>query len=315
MDPRPDHQLLAVACDLGAAVGPHAHEVLDRPVHEHVVPAAEVERGHLDRAVARANRPLLPIVVPGIVLDPVVEVGCDLGPIGPQPGIVLDRQILVGCIQVADRLVHAVDDRLLAQASRTGESDGDQRPGFLEGQRPRAPFIAPAIVVVRRGHRRRDRDQGRRLERGWQPLSGADIGEAVHADLAVGGGKLGRPFDGVVAVLGLVAEGIERALGGVLATNVLDHDHVAVRGVELGRGIDIRLGGGLVVGQAHQDYRIAARGLGAIHIGVEHGSVAHPSRDVQLLFHLAGTISRARGCGGPGGGGEARRGQRNAKPA
>ena len=314
MDPRPDHQLLALAREVAAALGAHADEILDRAVHEHVVPAAEVESRHLHLVVASANRPLLPVVVPGVVLDPVVEVGRDLGPIRRQPWIVLDRQEFVGGPEIADRLVHAVDGRLVAQAPRAGEGDGDQRPGFFEGERPRASFITPAVVVVGRGHRRHDRNQGRRLQRRRHPLRGPDIGEAVHADLAVGTGQLGRPLDGVVAVLGFVAEGIERALGGVLAAYVLDHDDVAVRGVELRWRIDVGLGRVLVVGQAHEDDGIAAGELGAIDVGVERDPVAHLGGDVQLFLRLAGTVGRARGRDGSEGG-ETRRGKSNAEPA
>ena len=79
----------------------------------------------------------------------------------------------------------------------------------------------------------RDRDQ-----MGWphnrsQPLRRSDIGEAVHADLAIGAGQGRRPLDTVVAILHLVLEGVERPLRSVLSSHVLDRDDVALGRIKI----------------------------------------------------------------------------------
>ena len=43
-------------------------------------------------------------------------------------------------------------------------------------------------------------------------------------------GQRGGPFDGVVAVVGLVLEGIPLALGGVAAADILHDDEIATSG-------------------------------------------------------------------------------------
>ena len=182
-------------------------------------------------------------------------------------------------------------------------------PGLLEREREGAALVAPAVVVVRGGHRRRDRGQVRRLLGGGEPLGGADVGEAVHADLAARARQGGGPLDRVVAVLHLVPERVELALRGVGAAHVLDDDDVALGGVVGGRAVDVGLRRGLVVGQAHQDDRVGAVLPRAVDVGQQHGAVAHGGRHVELALHRAGTVRLLVGRQGPGGLRRAERGE------
>src|SRR5262249_51911655 len=145
MNPGADNQFLPLARHFAAALRAHAGEVLDRTVHEHVKPAAEVEGWHLHLIVASTDRPLLPVVVPGVVLDPVEEVWRDVLALREQPRVILDRQVFVRVPELAGRLVHAVEETLVAQAARSGHRDSDEGPGLLEGERPRPALVAPAV--------------------------------------------------------------------------------------------------------------------------------------------------------------------------
>src|SRR3712207_5715681 len=112
------------------------------------VPAAEIKRRDRHVAPAQADAPSLPVLVPGRVLQPVVEIRGDARVFRGERGEALERQVVVGRLEVPGRRLHAVDDRLLAEALGGAERDGGQRPRLLEGQRPGAALVRPAVVVV-----------------------------------------------------------------------------------------------------------------------------------------------------------------------
>ena len=90
----------------------------------------------------------------------------------------------------------------------------------------------------------------RRAPHGGQPLRGADVRSAVHADFARAPGLRRHPFDRVIAVVLLVAKGVKRALGLMPPARVLDdHGKTVFRRLQ---GIERRARQGLVVGRALQ---------------------------------------------------------------
>ena len=114
-------------------------------------------------------------------------------------------------------------------------------------------------MVVRCGDNGADAGEVRRVADGCEHLRSSHVGPAEHADFAVGIRQGGGPFDGVVAVVGLVFEGIPLALGGVAAAHILHDDQVAARGscaAKVGCVV-------LVIGRAlQQDWDICRRPRG-----------------------------------------------------
>ena len=130
-----------------------------------------------------------------------------------------------------------------------------QGPALVEAELERAALVAPALVVIGGGDVRDDRLQAGRAGEGRLPLGQADVRAAEHADPAVGPGLLADPLAGVVAVVLLIGEGVEAALGLPPAADVLADEDVALAG-----GAESEAGGGrLVVGGAGEDDRIPAR--------------------------------------------------------
>ena len=141
-----------------------------------------------------------------------------------------------------------------------GVLDETGGPGAGEPLHEGPALVGPTVVVFGGRHIREDRDQVRRSADGSEHLRGADVGAAVHADLAVGAGELGRPFHRVVAVLAFIPKGVELAAGVEATTRIL-HDHeVAVRGELAGLG----LAGLPVVWGAGEQHRVVAGGLGPV---------------------------------------------------
>ncbi len=162
------------------------------------------------------------------------------------------------------------------------------RPVAHKGDGERTTVVGPAVVVLRRSEPGGDRLQRRRTHDGGEQLGGADVGEAQHPDVAVGTFESGRPFDGVVAVLHLVQERVEVAVGCPTPSRVLDHDHVAACHVPGGMGVSE---GGqvhpLVVGAAGQEDRhVAGRVEGPVDVGAQDRAVAHGCFGVS--FHRDG---------------------------
>src|SRR5205807_5642809 len=70
----------------------------------------------------------------------------------------------------------------------------------------------------------------RRARRGRLPLGSTDVGVAIHPHLPERPGLGGGPLDGVVAIVAVVPEGVELALGCITSTRVLDHHRIATLG-------------------------------------------------------------------------------------
>ncbi len=58
------------------------------------------------------------------------------------------------------------------------------------------------------------------MQGGGLPLVAASVGASKHGDLAVGPGLMGEPLDGIVAVLGVLGDGMEDAFGVAAAARV-----------------------------------------------------------------------------------------------
>jgi hypothetical protein len=72
--PRPNHQFLIAPGVLTARLHLQAGEVLDGPFQENVIPTGNVQRRQRDLVILAPYRPLFPVVVVGVVLEPVVIV-------------------------------------------------------------------------------------------------------------------------------------------------------------------------------------------------------------------------------------------------
>ena len=171
---------------------------------------------------------------------------------------------------------------VVTEAIPAGESapvGGGQRthgPGQVEAKLERAALPCPSLLVVGRGDSGRDSRQRGRAGLRRQPLRRAHVRRAVHSHLAVTPG-LGRyPLHRVVAVVHLVEEGVEVALGRIPAPDVLYDDRVAVAcgadGVHCPRPAR---GGGLVVRRPLQQRGNLAFGLRAEDVGVGGYAVSH----------------------------------------
>ena len=131
-----------------------------------------------------------------------------------------------------------------------------------------------------------------RVADGGEHLRGSDVGSAEHADFAVGVGKRGGPLDGVVAVVGLVLEGIPLALGGVAAADVLHDDEVSAGG-----GGAAEFGGVvLVIGRALEEDGIFAIAGGMVDVGVEGDAVAGLHGDAVFYGDVGAVCARAMGA-------------------
>src|SRR5579872_7208334 len=110
-----------------------------------------------------------------------------------------------------------------------------------------------------------------RIGDGGKHLRGADVAAAEHADFSVGVRKRGGPLDSVVAVVGLVDEGVELAFGAVAAASVFgDDDEAALGAANADAGFVAA-----VVGCADEEDWEFAVGLRAIDVGFEDDAVAH----------------------------------------
>ena len=99
----------------------------------------------------------------------------------------------------------------------------------------------------------------------------------------------GSPLDGVVAVVGLVLEGIPLAFGGVAAADVLHYDEIATRGGGEAEGSGIVL----VVGRALKKRGIFAVTGGVVDVGVEGDAVAGLHGDA-VFYGDVGVFARGR---------------------
>ena len=251
------------------------------------MPAADVQCRRGDVRVMVFDPPAFPVVIAAGVLDPVVKV---TGQRLLQVRQVNDGLVLEGAIQLVERRQQALPrsvGHVVAAADRAQVRHSELPHGPRQGKSPgqRAALVGPALVVVRRGDARRDAGQGRRVGDGAQPLRRAHVGPAEHPHLARAPRLLGAPGHRVVAVVGLVQERVELALGGIAAPRVLDHHRVAVRhGPQHVQAAAHALE--LVVGRALQQHGKRFVPFGTVHVGIQGDAVSHPDRHAEFAGDL-----------------------------
>ncbi len=290
MLPRADDDPLVLPRQGRGAVSADAVEVAQAPVDEGVVPALEGQHRHRDLVVAGLDAEGLPIGVVGGMFDSVEEVGRDHRALRLQIGqLGVGREAEPGRLRLGRLLQRRLGRRVLAVDGRAG-GDGVGHPAFDEGQPEFPVLIGPAVVVVGGGVGWDDGLQRGRRGGGGQPLGRAHVGRAIHADLAVGAGQAGGPFDAVVAVVPVIGVFVEDPVRGALAADVLDHHDVAVGGVPVRRleARRLNLRRGLAVLGAHQDDRDRVLGRGPIDVGAQDDPVAHLGLDIGLFGHRTG---------------------------
>ena len=145
------------------------------------------------------------------------------------------------------------------------------------------------------------RDEVRRARMGHGPLRPAVVGAAPRPDAPVGPRLGGRPFHGVVAVLGIVYVGAEEAqfqlaARGVSAAHVLHDDCVAA--LDEGGGLFDREIALFVVWRSAEK---GGEGTGAVwqeYVGAQDGAVAHGRfevvQDFQCCLSKSGFMRRRR---------------------
>jgi len=138
---------------------------------------------------------------------------------------------------------------------------------------------------------------------GSEHLRCADVGTGEHADFAVGMRQSGGPFDCVVAVVGLVLEGVPLALGLIAAADILRDDHEAVFDGFWAEGGEVVF----VIRGAHEQDVEGAFASGAIDVGEEGDAVAGLHGNVFLSDDAGGDYGGGglgcadQGCGANGG--------------
>ena len=209
------HDEAGLAGGLGSAVQAKAIELVEGLGSVEVVPAAHDEGGDGDVVPVGAGVDRGPVGVGGGHVEPVVpefEVAAGMG------GDVLEREDAAGFGPVFE-----VDG--LSGAAVDAEAPVDE-DAELEG----AAGADEAGEVVDADGLGGQAGEAGVVQRGAEPLDGAQVGAAGHADAAVAPGLLGDPGLGVEAVLGFGDEGGPGAVGVPAAADVLDDAGVAVVG-------------------------------------------------------------------------------------
>src|SRR5262249_23282430 len=149
---------------------------------------------------------------------------------------------------------------------------------------PQECAASPAQIdeLVVGGGGGRDRPQGGGRGGGGVPGGGPHVGDPVRADVAIRVGQLGRPLNAVIAIVELVAVGVEAgSLGHPAAAHVLnDHDVTALGGPQ---GIESEVGElpeALAVGCAQQQDGVTTIPGRAVHVCAQDRTVAHWGRDI-----------------------------------
>ena len=256
-----------------------------------VVPATEVERGHVGVLFVELIRRVA--ALPPVVRILAVRQQVDGPPlVGRQPsqdgGALFQRE---APDVVGKPLRVLADERGLERwvgvrlPARDRHAEGVDEETLLEG----AVLTHGTVVVVGRPHRDDHCREMRRVERRERGLVAAGVGVSHRAYLAIAPG-LGRdPLHGVEAVRGLFGEGVELALRIEPSSHILDHAHVsAAREVVALVGLARR---GLAVGRALQHHREGAfRPLSAkrriVHVGRQGHAVASAHNHVALGYRV-----------------------------
>jgi hypothetical protein len=273
-----DEALIGAGGGVGGVIA-EAHVVAQRALEEDVVPGGDGEGGHLNVLVVLFDGPLAPVVVVVGVGGPVEEVGREVGGGGGsffRRADVENGELGEWQDGRADEGVNCGgwwEGFVVAQGRVLYEAAG---PGLIEPLLECAALVGPVFVVVGGGDDGADAGEVGRFADGGEHLGCADVGAGEHADFSVGVRQGGGPFNGVVAVVGFVLEGVPLALGGVAAADVLSDDHEAVLdgfGAKGGEAV-------LVVGGADEEDVEGTITGGAVDVGEEGDAVAGFHGDV-----------------------------------
>ncbi len=163
-------------------------------------------------------------------------------------------------------------------------------------------MIEPSGEEVAGGHCGGDALEALGAFGGGEQLRCALIGEAVHADAAVGLRAAAKPCDGFGTVGTFVAERIERAFGAAAAADVLDDDVVAVACEPCGVSVDDGGGDVAPVGLAHEERGLRRVAGWIVVIGDQSGSVGELKADAALERDASAAVDTcfAMGRGGIG---------------
>ena len=241
--------------------------------------SGENEDGEMDAGdLGGSEGKLLPEAVDVGMLEPELEVGVGaagiaveliegsfgeveaLGGVGPESLVAEDRFVEGAAAGVGEPLEHVAGH----DVGLVGDVDGGADAGYGD-----------------------DGDEVGRVLGCGLPLIAAGVGASEHGDLAVGPRLMGEPFDGVVAVLSIVDDGMEDAFRVAAAARVDVGVDVAAAG-EVGAA---GMGGCGGIGREHEDDRQGAgRGDGLIERCVEVDAVAHGDFDVHLQLVVGGLV-------------------------
>ena len=279
--PRPDHEALVAARDVGASVRTQAGKISQRACQQRVVPPGEMERRNLKAIVAGLDVGRIPECIGIRVREHL--------PIPRRKAVEVqlvervERQLPQPLRPQQRRLARIETDRTIPIHLRSQDSPPDvnglaQIPPEPVAQVERAA-LEHHVVAAAVGRSRKQRHQRWRLARGGLQLGGREVAATEHADAAVNLGQPRGPLHRIVAIVRLIVWTSD-AVGGVSAARVLDHDHEAASrdGAESPCRVAIVLG----VGRALQQRRVAAGGCRPVHVGAQNHAVAHASGYVLL---------------------------------
>ena len=223
-----------------------------RALEKDVIQAADRQRRHVDRGQHFGHVPTLPVVVLGLVRQPV----------GEEPARRARREVgyrrqRQPPVVVIDLCVLCREPRFQVGVAAAGHVVREKcRPGSIEGERKRAVVVRPTLVEVGAGHRRDHASQALRLADRDLQLRVPGVGEAVHPDLAVREGQRAQPRHGVLAVVRLRLERDELATRRPPSADVLRHDGVATARVPRRVRVAEVLALVFVIGQPDQEHRM-----------------------------------------------------------
>ena len=276
MTPRTDDEVAALAGGLGLAFLAHAGVPAERPLAEDVEPAAEGVDGDADLLEDFLDVDLAPVVV-------VIGMG---------------HPVFVELRVAPDKLLHGVqrhvpEDLVVADVFGTAFEVmrthvlHDARflphgaPAEIERKTPAAVESDPVVIEAGGCDVGKDGDQARRVRHRGAPLHVSQVGASLHADFAVGPGLLGGPFDGVVAVLDVVAERLPLALRLMASASVLEDVGITAPGEVDGAAVGARVALG-AVGRARNKHGVLAFADRTKDVRVEDDAVPHRDRDAVL---------------------------------
>ena len=274
-------QALAFAGLVRSAVRLDSHVIPQCAGQKNVVPAADVKSRDLNVRKMLLDGPLLPIPVVVGMREPIKIIRSQLG---RGVGARWKRGVIEGRI-VSERKHGCAQQRVCVFRDPSPHRVRGElrRPILIEPLFKRSALICPAVVIIAGRDHRADSREVRRMGNRGEHLCRADVGTSHHADFAVRGWQRSSPFDGVVAVVGLMTKRIPVPFRRVTPTNILHDDDIAVRGNLIGRRG--RPAHAFIVGRAHQDDRKFPVRLRTVNVRIECDAVTRFHRDAILRDH------------------------------